>query len=924
MNPDFDPLEKANSFEKKNTVRTPSQPWTWTKKKLLQRLDVSFDGGLSQEEAKRRLKAFGPNRLQKTKKKSIWEIFVNQFESLIIIILTIATGISFILGDWMEGIAISVAIIIFIIIGFLTELKAVRSMEALRQLGTVRTKVRRDGKLEEVPAQKLVPGDIVVVESGDIISADLRVIQASKLQVDEAFLTGESLPIDKEAGTMEESTPLAERINMLFKGTSVTRGTGEAVVVAAGMETELGKISSLVEETEAEFTPLERRLNQLGHKLIWLTVVMAVIIASVGIFSGKDLYLMIKTSVILAIAAIPEGLPIVATIALARGVWRMSRENALVERLSSVETLGTTDVICTDKTGTLTEGRMKVTRIMADSHKAPVELKIPDDQAEFLHDEKVIDPSQAEIIEEMLTVGLLCNNASLQKDPDERPKSVGDPLEVALLEVGDKAGLDRDMLHDSFPESKEISFDPDTKMMATFHRKNGRYKVAVKGAPESILEASSYILTGKDKKTLEDRGCREWLDHNERMAEKGLRVIAVATKETGDEDDDPYKDLVFIGLIGLLDPPRSDVQHALHKCLEAGVRVVMVTGDQFKTAQAVAGSLRLFDEDRDEVIHSHEIKACDDLSEDERKRLTEASVFVRVSPRQKLDLIDIHQKNGSIVAMTGDGVNDAPALKKADIGVAMGKRGTQVAQQAADMVLKDDAFSTIVSAISQGRVIFENIRKFITYLLSCNAGSLLSVTFASLLNFPLPVLPLQILFLNLVTDVFPAIALGLGEADPEIMKRPPRKRDEPLIARFHWTFIGLIGLAISFSVLGAMTVALKKLEVSTSQAVTVSFLTLGFARVWNVFNMRDGHSHLLKNDVTRNPFIYGSLAICIGLLLSAVYVPGLAGVLRVMRPTGGEWALIAGMSLIPLVIGQTAKSMRGNNFFKGSCDTKEV
>jgi Ca2+-transporting ATPase len=744
------------------------------------------------------------------------------------------------------------------------------------------------------------------------------------LQADEAVLTGESLPIDKEAVTLDKDTPLAERINMLFKGTSVTRGTGEAVVVATGMETELGKISSLVEETEAEFTPLERRLNRLGHKLIWLTGIMAFIIAIVGIFLGKDIYLMIKTSVILAIAAIPEGLPIVATIALARGVWRMARRNALVERLSSVETLGATDVICADKTGTLTEGRMRVTQIVTDSCITQVNLNAPDGQSEFFQSDKAIDPSKDKIINELLSVGLLCNNASIQKDPDGAVRGVGEPLEVALLVVGVNADMDRDKLLDSLPESKEISFDPDAKMMATFHRKNGRYKVAVKGAPESVLEASSKVLTHEGKKELQDQDCQDWLGHNREMAEKGLRVLAFSTKETESENTDPYKDLMFVGLIGLHDPARSDVKDAIHKCQNAGVRVVMVTGDQPKTAQAVASSLLLFNEDKDEVIHSREIKTYDDLTEDERLRLTNASVFARVSPKQKLDLIDIHQKNGSIVAMTGDGVNDAPALKKADIGVAMGEQGTQVAQQAADMVLKDDTFSTIVSAISQGRVIFENIRKFISYLLSCNLGSLLSVTFASLLNLPLPVLPLQILFLNLVTDVFPAIALGLGEADPKTMKQPPRKRNEPILARSHWIFIGVSGIAISLSVIGAMTVALKELEVSTSRAVTVSFLTLGFARVWNVFNMRARHANLFKNDVTLNTFVYGALVICIGLLLTAVYLPGLAEVLKTAKPNGKEWGLILGMSLIPLVIGQTAKSMNGKIFLKLCFVTKEV
>lgn len=914
MNQDTYVREQTDTARTEEARRIPGHPWSWSKEKLLRHFRVDPDKGLTRSEAKKRLKTFGFNRLQETKKKSPWIILLNQFKSLLIIVLAAATGVSFILGDWLEGIAIGVAIFIFIIIGFVTELRAVRSIEALRQIGAVNTKVRREENLKEMPAQKLVPGDIVAVEGGDIVTADLRLIKASKLQVEEAVLTGESFPVDKEVETLEEDTPLPERVNMLFKGTSVTRGTGEAVVTATGMETELGKISSLVEETEEEFTPLERRLNKFGHKLIWLTGVIAVVIAGVGIFSGKDIYLMIKTAVILAIAAIPEGLPIVATIALARGVWRMARKNALVERLSSVETLGATDVICTDKTGTLTEGRMTATRIVTGSHQTGIKADASDTEHAFFRKDETVDPAKDEILRELLTVGLLCNNASLKKNGENETDGVGEPLEVALLAAGKKAGLERSRLLDSFPELKEISFDPETKMMATFHRNDGRAKVAVKGAPESVLEASSHILTEEGEKRLEEQDCQGWLDHNQMMAEKGLRVLAFATKETENEQADPYDKLVFIGLIGMEDPPRNDVQEAIDRCMNAGVRVVVVTGDQPETARAVASALHLFKDGDDEVIHSHEIASFDKLSEEERERLARASVFARVSPKQKLDLIDIHQKNGSIVAMTGDGVNDAPALKKADIGVAMGKRGTQVAQQAADMVLKDDAFSTIVSAISQGRVIFENIRKFISYLLSCNLGSLLSVAFASLLNLPLPVLPLQILFLNLVTDVFPAIALGLGEADPGIMNRPPRDRDEPILERSHWLFIGAFGFVISLSVIGAMMIALEKFGVSPSQAVTISFLTLGFARVWNVFNMRERNSNIIKNDVTINPYIYGALGICIGLLLAAVYFPGLPGVLQVLRPDGKEWFLILAMSLVPLIIGQVAKSIKGEKF----------
>ncbi len=430
-----------------------------------------------------------------------------------------------------------------------------RSIEALRQLGAVNTKVRRNGNLQEIPAKNLVPGDIITVEGGDIITADIYLIQASKLQADESVLTGESLPVDKKVTTLDKEIPLAERTNMLFKGTYVTRGTGEAVVVATGMKTELGEISTMAEETEEEFTPLERQLNQLGHKLIWMTGIVAVIIAGAGIFSGKDIYLMIKTSVLLAIAAIPEGLPIVATIALARSVWRMARKNALVERLSSVETLGATDVICTDKTGTLTEGQMTATQVLTDSHRTEIRVNAQNPTGSFIQNEKAVDPLQDKILKELLSVGLLCNNASLQKNQEGTLKGVGELLEVALLFAGKKAGLSRGQLLNSLPEQKEISFDPEIKMMATFHRVNRQHKIAVKGAPESVLKASSHIMTAEGKKKLNKKNREEWLKHNHRLAKKGLRILAFATNKAKSVNTNPYKDLVFIGLIGLMDPP---------------------------------------------------------------------------------------------------------------------------------------------------------------------------------------------------------------------------------------------------------------------------------------------------------------------------------------------------------------------------------
>jgi Ca2+-transporting ATPase len=841
-------------------------------------------------------------------------IFVNQFKNLIVLMLTAATALAFAFGQWLEGISIAVAIAINAIIGFLTEWNAVRSMEALQRMSRVSAKVRRDGQIQEVLSEQLVPGDIVLVEGGDIVSADLRLLEASRLQADESALTGESVPVQKTIDPLDADTPLAERINILFKGTAVTGGSGEGVVVATGMKTELGRISSLAEEAEEEETPLERRLNRLGHKLIWVTLAIAIFVGISGIIVGKEILLIIETAIALAVAAIPEGLPIVATIALARGMWRMARHNALMNRLSAVETLGATSIICTDKTGTLTENRMTVKRIAlpADAPEPIREIEVNggDRQASrFYLDGNPLDPSDQSDLCEALETGVLCNNASLDRNaPGEMDRAVGDPLEVALLAAGRKAEIERDEILDALPEVREEAFDPELKMMATFHRQNCDFRVAVKGSPEAVLGVCSSIRTEAGDRPLAEDDQKGWLDRNDRLAEEGLRVLALGTKTVETDETDPYEQLTFLGLVGLLDPPREDVHDAIASCQDAGIRVIMVTGDQPVTARNIGLAVGLIDDPGARVVHGREIEGSGQLSKGDCEKLLGAQIFARVTPKQKLDLIGLHQRNGSIVAMTGDGVNDAPALKKADIGVAMGRRGTQVAREAADMVLKDDAFKTIVVAIEQGRAIFDNIRKFILYLLSGNVSEIMIVAFALLVGAPLPILPLQILYLNMLSDVFPALALGVGKGDSSKMERPPRDSKEPILTDQHWLAIGGYGALITLAVLGAFALAFTWLHGETKEAVTVSFLTLAFARLWHVFNMRDRGSPLVRNDVTRNPFVWGALALCTGLLLAAVYVPGLSLVLEMAQPDPRGWGLILGMSLIPWGVGQVIKS----------------
>lgn len=882
-------------------------PWSCEADELFPRLDVSVETGLSSGEAKRRRREQGPNRLRQAKRRSVRKILADQFRNIIILLLLAATALSLAFGEIIEGIAIAAVILINAAIGFVMEWKAIRSMEALQKLGRVETTVRRDGKIQRVPAEQLVCGDIVLVEGGDVVTADVRLLESSKLQANESVLTGESVPVEKQTKALPEDLPLADRSNMLYKGTVLTRGSAEGVVVATGMNTELGRISSLVEEVEAEQAPLQKRLDAFARRLVWVTLIIAALVGVTGVLSGKDAFLIIETSIALAVATVPEGLPIVATIALARGMWRMARRNALVEQLSAVETLGSTNMILTDKTGTLTENRMSLRRVLFENGEVSLEEEPEEQQTPLAGEGQPVAPQKDELLREAFTVGVLCNNASF--DPEKENGSVGEPMEVALLRAGAKVGLHREELLERMPEVREVAFDTETKMMATFHRSNDSYYVAVKGAPEAVLDVCAELRTGEEVVPLDKPTRQEWLQHNQQMAEDGLRMLAVARKTLESAEAEPYEDLTFLGLLGLLDPPREKVREAIQACHQAGIRVIMITGDQAATARHVARAVSLLEDNQAEetILSGRDLRGVDSLSAEETERLLQAAIFARTSPQQKLDLITLHQQNGAIVAMIGDGVNDAPALKKADIGVAMGRRGTQVAREAADMILEDDAFSTIVAAIEQGRIIFGNIRKFVLYLLSCNVSEIMVVGLASLANAPLPILPLQILFLNLVTDVFPALALGVGEGEPQMMKKPPRDPQEPILERHHWYTIGGYGLLITLAVLGALAFALILLEMGRQRAVTISFLTLAFAQLWHVFDMRESDSKILRNEITRNRWVWASLVLCIGLLLGALYIPGLSGVLEVTHPGRSGWLLVAGMSLMPMFVAQLVK-----------------
>jgi len=874
-----------------------------TGEEVLEAHGVEAETGLSGKEARRRLEEHGENRLEEAERRSAWRILVDQFKSLIFAILFGAAALSFAFSEIVQGIAILVAILINAGVGFFTELRATRSMEALRQMERITARARRDGEDRDIDAAKLVPGDIVLLEAGDVVPADLRLIEAGNLRVNESALTGESVPQGKTVDPIEGEVDLADRENMAYKGTSISNGSALGVVVATGMDTELGHISRLAEEAEEEETPLEKRLDRLARRLLVVIVVVAAVTSVIGIISGRELFLMVETGVALVVAAVPEGLPIVASVALARGMWRLARRNALIERLSAVETLGATNVICSDKTGTLTENRMTLSRLALPD--GDVDVPTEDDGA-FRLDGEEIDPEERPVLRRALEVGVLCNAAELDGS-EEGARGTGDPMEIALLVGGRRAGILRDDLVERCEEVRREEFDPSVKMMATFHEDEDGIRVAVKGAPEAVLEICSHVFQGERRRTLDDEGREAWLERNEATTADGLRALALAEKTVESADADPYEGLTLIGLVGLLDPPRAEVREAVQECRKAGIHAVMVTGDQPSTARAIAEAVGLVDDAGEAaVMTGSDMSSAQDLSEDDKRRILKTPIFARFDPEQKLDLIQVYQDDGQVVAMTGDGVNDAPALKKANIGVAMGQRGTEVAREAADMVLRDDSFASIVEAIRQGRTIFGNIRKFVIYMLSGNTGEIFAVSLVALLNAPLPLLPLQILYINIVSDVFPALALGMGGNMADVMTRPPRDPKEPILTRFHWGVIGGYGAVIGLSVLAVFWLAFQ-LGLGAEEAVTISFLTFAFARLWHVFNMRDPDAPFLRNEVTTNRYVWIALAIGVALTLAAAYLPGLSPVLSTVPPSGEGWLLIAAGSLVPLIVGQVVK-----------------
>ena len=874
-------------------VSVPADPHAASAESVLEALSVLPATGLGEDEVGKRISIFGANSIAVRGKVSSLRVALHQFRSPVVYLLAAAALLAALFGQWKEAAAIAAVLTVNALIGFITEIKAARSIEGLRRLGTHSARVRRGGHTRLVSAAGLVPGDIVLVEAGDRMPADLRLIEASGLAVDESALTGESVATDKRTEPVAADVPVGDRRSMLYKGTVTTRGSGLGVVVGTGLATELGRISKLVEEAEPGRSPLEERLAGLSSQLIWATLAVAAIVAAAGIASGKEPVLMAEAAIALAVAAIPEGLPIVATLALARGMWRMARRNALVERLSAVETLGATTLILTDKTGTLTENRMTVRRLLIPAG----DVSLGEASAAGASTEEA--DMQAK---RLLEIAVLCNDATLGRADGE---ASGDPMEVALLRAGCAFGLVRRDLIGLKPMLGKHAFDTDTRMMATLHAGEQTAFWAVKGAPEAVLKAAARLATCNGDVPMSGELRAEWLDKVDALACDGLRVLAFACRAADAADAEPFRNLTFLGLAGLEDPARPDVPAAVKAAREAGIRVVMVTGDHAVTARSIGRAVGL-DHPDSAVVEGVD---REQLLKGSGNGLGKIGIFARVSPADKLALVRAHQDAGEVVAMTGDGVNDAPALKQADIGVAMGKRGTDVAREAAAMILLDDAFPTILRAIREGRVIFDNIRRFVAYLLACNLSEVLVVGLAVLARLPLPILPLQILYLNLITDVFPAFALAMGEGDGSVLKRPPRPPAEPILGSAQWTRIVGHGLLLTAGTFLALALSRLEFGLDYDQTVTVTFLTLAFGQLWHVFNMRGRDTGLLKNEITRNPWVWAALALCSGLLLGPIYVPPLAEILGLSRPTGTMWALVVTSSVLPLVASQLVERL---------------
>jgi len=867
--------------------------------KILQELSSDAVKGLSEREAKARLERYGPNRIVGVKKKPLIALFFEQLNSMLIFILIAAAAVSALLGEITDTFIIVCVIVLNALIGVIQEAKAEKALEALKRLATPKALVVREGRQREISSGEVVPGDMVVIDAGRIVPCDVRLIESVNLKIEESSLTGESVPAEKDSvdAIHGSDTPLGDRKNMAFMSTVATYGRGLGVAVSTGMDTEIGKIATMLEQDEDELTPLQRRLEQLGKRLGAIILALCAFLFLVSLarplFSAdaieKSLLIeLLLTAISLAVAAIPEGLPAIVTIVLALGVQRMVRRNAIIRSLPAVETLGSVNVICSDKTGTLTMNKMAVIRFWADGAQGDIDEL---DRKNAVHTM-------------LLKCLVLCNDAAYT-----RGSASGDPTEIALLEAGHRHGMLKDELERTHPRIAEKPFDSGRKLMSTLHPSGEGYVVMTKGAPDQLLERCITVFTGTGTVPLNEDMKGTLLGNADAMARDALRVLAAASRFNTDKPpvDGLEEGLSFVGFVGMMDPPRLEVRESIARCKKSGIQTVMITGDHKNTALAIAHALDIA-EDPSQAISGAEL---DVLSDKElRHRARTLRVYARVSPEHKVRIVRALKAQGNIVSMTGDGINDAPSLRAADIGVAMGITGTDVAKGASDMVLTDDNFKTIVSAIEEGRNIYNNIRKSVLFLLSCNTGEIIAIFVSILLGWPTPLLPIHILWVNLITDTLPAISLGMDPGDPKVLNEPPRDPSENLFARGGTAHVVGNGFLIGLLTLFAYRFGMHHYPGSLVHARTLAFAVLSLTQLFHAFNLRHPTRSIFGLGPFSNPFLVGALLTGIALQVSVISVAPFAEVFKVFALSSRDWLFVTVVALVPILVNEIVKTIR--------------
>ena len=871
-----------------------------SQEEVLKEFNVNQSTGLSSEEVKVRLDKYGENKLKGKPKKSLISLFFAQLKDMLIYVLLGAAVITVVIGEYVDAIIILLVVVLNAVIGVVQEYKAEKAIEALQQMTTPKTLVRRDGEMKEVNSEEIVPGDIIIIDAGRYIPADIRLIESANLQIEESPLTGESVPSDKDAKDIYEDpkTPIGDKSNMAFMSTLATYGRGEGIVVATAMETEIGKIAKILDEDNDEMTPLQKRLEELGKILGFIAIGICGLIFIIALFQKRDLFEMFLTAISLAVAAIPEGLAAIVAIVLALGVTRMSKINAIVKKLPAVETLGSVNIICSDKTGTLTQNKMTVVKNYTLNNLKDVATTETSFKASI---------DEAELIKSFV----LCSDATY-----ESGESTGDPTEVALVVLGDKYNLTRRELNSKHKRVAEKPFDSDRKLMSTLNEEESGYRVHTKGAIDNILKISANAFVDGKIVPLTEEMKANYLRVAEEMSDDALRVLGAAFKDTDKiiAPEEMEKDLTVIGLVGMIDPPRLEVKDSIKEAKLAGITPVMITGDHKNTAVAIAKQLGI----ADSIEQSLTGAEIDELSDEEfSRRINNYRVFARVSPEHKVKIVKAFKSKGNIVSMTGDGVNDAPSLKYADIGVAMGITGTDVSKGASDMILTDDNFTTIVHAIEEGRNIYNNIRKSVIFLLSCNLGEVVT-KFASILFFwPIPLLPTQILWINLITDTLPAIALGVDPGDKDVMKKKPRNPKESFFAQgagvraiIGGTLIGILTLAAFYFGLSeyGYTLASKNIpEDVLTYARTMSFVVLAASQLFYSLAMRNSTKSIFQVGLFSNMYLIGAIIVGFILQLGVISIPFLANAFNVHNLSLRDWGLVIAFALIPLMVNEIIK-----------------